>query len=105
MQSQLLVSKAVAIWQKAHPDQDVPCYRVDVSDQSGELWDALAQWLTDENRPTGQLMMSGVGPLLWVQSGHVVLHMAAPLEHDAAKLAKLSNSVFEIDAGRGSMTE
>jgi hypothetical protein len=98
MHSRALVAKAVAMWQAAHPDQYVPCYTADISKQCGELWDALVEWLTAEGRPAGQLMMSGVGPLLWVRSGHVVLHMLAPLQYDAAKLAAASHSVFPTEA-------
>lgn len=101
MRSRAVVGEAVAAWQADHPDQSVPCYTADVSDQCGELWDALAEWLTAEGRPVGQLMMSGVGPLLWVRSGHVVLHVLAPLHYDAAKLAAVSRSVFAADAEPG----
>src|SRR5262245_16551694 len=77
--SRLVVDKVVESWNAEHPDRRLPCYLVDVSEQSGDLWDGLVEWLTAEHRPVGQLMMSGVGPLLWVCSGHVVLHMLAPL--------------------------
>jgi hypothetical protein len=92
--SQAVVDEVVASWQAEHPGQPVPCYIVDVSDQSGELWDALAEWLTAEGSQAGDLMMSGVGPLLWVRSGHVVLQVLAPLQHDPAKLAAASHDAF-----------
>ncbi|QDU19849.1 hypothetical protein [Urbifossiella limnaea] len=98
MHSRALVATAVAAWRAEHPDQLVPCYMADVSDQCGELWDALAEWLTAERRPAGQLMMSGAGPLLWLRSGHVVLHVPAPLQYDAARLAVVSRSVFTVEA-------
>src|SRR5262245_40784929 len=98
MSSRVLVAKAVAAWQADHPDQRAPCYIADVSDQCGEVWDALVEWLTAEGRPAGDLMLSGVGPLLWVRSGHVVLHVAAPRLCDANKLAAVSHSVFVTEA-------
>jgi phosphatidate phosphatase APP1 len=93
--SRLVVDEVIAGWQAEQSDQSVPCYIADISDQCGELWDALAEWLTTEGCPAGHLMMSGVGPLLWVRSGHVVLHVLAPLQYGGAKLAAASRSVFD----------
>lgn len=98
--SQVVVEQVVAIWQADHPDQPVPCYVADVSDQCGEVWDALAEWLTSEGRPAGHLMMSGAGPLIWVRSGHAVLHVLAPLDYDAAELAAASRGAFASDTER-----
>jgi hypothetical protein len=93
-QSKLLADEIIAKWHSEHPDESVPCYIADVSDQCGEVWDALAEWLTAENRPAGNLLMSGVGPLLWMQSGHVVLHVLSPINYGSTKLAAASHSVF-----------
>jgi hypothetical protein len=46
-------------------------------------------------------MMSGVGPLLWVRTGHVVLHVLAPLQCGSAKLAAASCGAFASDAEPG----
>ncbi len=100
-----VVEQTVAAWQSEHPDQPIPCYMLDVSDQSGEVWDALAEWLMAEGRPAERLMMSGVGPLLWLRSGHVVLHVLAPPEYGATKLAAASRGVFEPDAEPSTTTE
>jgi len=40
----------------------IPIYLADVSNQEGEVWDALIEWLLLEGRPVGQLLVSGVGP-------------------------------------------
>jgi hypothetical protein len=99
--SRRVVDDAVASWHAEHPGRPIPCYTVDVSDQSGELWDALAAWLTAEARPAVHLMMSGVGPLLWVRSGHVVLHALSPLQYGPARLAAMSRGAFPPDAEPG----
>jgi hypothetical protein len=96
--SRAVVEEVVASWQAEHPDQPVPCYTADVSDQCGEVWDALDEWLTAEERPADHLMVSGAGPLLWLRSGHVALHVLAPLQYDPAKLAATSRSVFASGA-------
>lgn len=98
MQSRALVAKTFATWQADHPEQPVPCYMADVSDQCSELWDALVERLTTEGRPAGELMMSGVGPLLWLKSGHVVLHVLAAFEHSAAKLVTVSRNLYVAEA-------
>jgi hypothetical protein len=96
--SRLVVEEVVATWQSAHPEPPVPCYFVDVSDQAGEVWHALADWLKAEGRPAGNLLMGGSGPLLFVRSGHVVLHILAPLQYGTAKLVAASRSAFAPDA-------
>jgi hypothetical protein len=101
LNSRTMVDEVVACWQVQHPDQPAPCFIVDVSDQEGDLWDALHEWLTAEGRPAGNLMMSGVGPLLWVRTGHVVLHVLAPLQYGSAKLAAASRGAFASDAEPG----
>lgn len=101
--SRVVVDEVVASWQAEHPDRPTPCFIADVSDQCGELWDALAEWLTAEGLPAGHLMMSGIGPLLWVRSGRVVLHVLAPLHYGSAKLATASRGAFAQDAEPGSV--
>lgn len=96
-----VVEEVVASWQVEHPDQPVPCYIIDVSDQSGEVWDALAEWLTAEGQPAGHLMLSGAGPLLCVRSGHVVLHVLAPLQFGPAKLTAACCRAFAPGAEPG----
>ncbi len=103
--SRAVVEEVVASWQAEHPGQPVPCYTVDVSDQCGEVWDALAAWLSADGRPAGHLMMSGAGPLLWVRSGHVVLHVLAPLQYGPAKLAAASRGAFAPDPERGATAD
>jgi hypothetical protein len=90
----MVVDEVVAAWQSAHAELPLPCYVADVSDQAGEIWDALAVWLTAEGLSAGDLMMSGTGPLLWVRSGHVVFHVLATLQHGAAKLTAASRDAF-----------
>lgn len=99
--SRAVVDQVVTTWQAEHPERSAPCFLADVSDQCGELWDALAEWLAAEGRPAGQLLYAGSGPLLWVRSGHVVLHALAPLQVGPAKLAAASRSAFTPDTGTG----
>ena len=57
---------------------DVVFRRIDLSDQSGEMWDTLKEWF--RNQPSdGTVMFSGYGAIVWVRSGRVVgeIHYAA----------------------------
>jgi hypothetical protein len=96
--SQKVVEKVITTWHDENPTEPIPSYIADVSDQCGEVWDALNAWLEAERRPTGQLMMSGVGPLLWLRSGHVIVHVLAPLIFEDYKLTAISRGVFAPDA-------
>jgi phosphatidate phosphatase APP1 len=89
-----VVDQFVTEWNSESPDLPIPSYIADVSEQCGELWDALAEWLTKENCPAGQLLMSGVGPILWTRSGRVMLHVLAPCAHERTMLITVTRSVF-----------
>ena len=96
--SQSVVAQVVASWESEHPDVPVPCYTADVSDQCGEVWDALGEWLMAEDRTAaGPLMASGAGPLLWLRSGHMVHHVLTPFRYGSAELAVASRSAFASD--------
>jgi hypothetical protein len=91
--SRRVVEAVVESWQVTHPDLPAPCYVVDVSEQCGELWDALRDWLESEDRPASQLMMSGAGPLLWVHNSRVVAH-AFPNQLGHAKVEAVCHSMW-----------
>lgn len=92
-----VVAQIIGSWAAEHPDQPAPCYIADVSDQCGEVWDALAAWLAVEGCPAGPIMTSGVGPLLWLRSGNVVHHVLAPIQSGVARLVAASRDAF-VDA-------
>ena len=92
--SQKVVVEVVESWNATNPDLPAYCYIADLSDQCGEIWDALVEWLTDEGRPPGQLMMSGVGPLLWVRTGHVIAQVLNPNQFSAVKLIAATHSMW-----------
>jgi hypothetical protein len=91
--SQALVEAVVESWQKKQPQLAAPYFIADVSEQCGEVWDELGEWLKVEGRPAGQLLMSGAGPLLLIHNAHVVVH-AFPLTLGTEKLEQLCQSVW-----------
>jgi hypothetical protein len=92
--SQKVVGEVVESWNATNPDASAPCYIIDLSDQCGEIWDAVAEWLTGEGRTTERLMMCGVGPLLWVTAGHVVAEVLNPNQFGANKLIAATRSIW-----------
>lgn len=100
-QSRAVVEQVVMAWLSDYPDQPVPCYVVDVSEQRGEVWDVLCEWLTIERLEVSLFVMSGAGPLIWVQAGRVVHQVLSPLHSSAAILAAVSRRVFKMAAESG----
>jgi hypothetical protein len=96
--AQSIVRNVVESWQAARPDLAAPCYKADLSEQSGEVWDAVRAWLTAEGRPADALTFGGYGPILWLRSGRVIAH-ALPLSFGggtlaAAKLSAVTAGIF-----------
>jgi hypothetical protein len=91
----------VAAWTSTEPDCSVPVYRVDLSDQEGEVWTNIRKWLREESQPHDSLTYGGNGALLWIRSGAVVASVpyVAAIEH--AKLMAITKSIFEYRAAKG----
>ncbi len=92
--SRKLAESMIVHWRSTDRLQYLTCCVVDVSEQSGELWETIGAWLMAQGLPAGPLMMSGAGPLLWLRSGRVVLHVVAPLQYNSRQLAAVTASVF-----------
>jgi hypothetical protein len=69
--SEIEVRRLLETWERGHPDCTAAAYRVDLSEQEGEIWNALGDWLRAESQP-GQMMAAGAGALLWTRSGSIV---------------------------------
>jgi hypothetical protein len=74
----------------------VPYFVADVSDQSGELWDALREWLLADDTATEQAVWSGSGMLLWLRSGKVVHQMIDPMNYAPGDVAAVSERAFSL---------
>ena len=50
--------------------------QIDLSEQSGDIWDAVAEWLESQDIPdAGSLMYGGGGAIIWVRSGNIVRYV------------------------------
>jgi hypothetical protein len=72
----------------------VPYFVVDVSDQHGEVWDALREWLQADDTATEHVVWAGSGALLWIRAGKVVYQMIDPMMHARADIAAISKKAF-----------
>jgi hypothetical protein len=95
-QSEIVVRKLVEKWHSAHPTVPIPVYRVDLSDQSGEVWEAISSWLQSEGRPVDRLTFGGYGSLLWITSGSIIAHSIFPAATEQAKLFNATVSIFGL---------
>jgi hypothetical protein len=86
-QSRAVVLRLIEAWNGT--DHVLPCYVADVSGQEGEVWDALNEWLTNQDQPADPILYSGCGALLRVDSGRVGHHVTAPFTHNVSQLTLL----------------
>ena len=72
-QSRGVVTDAFAQLRRSAPTLDISIVEIDVTEQSGDIWDRVTAWLTDQNNvdPT-TYMYSGAGSVAWVRDGNVV---------------------------------
>lgn len=74
-QSEAAVRELIAAWKADQPRLSVEAFRIDLSDQSGEIWVATRAWLRDERQPYDTLSYGGGGAIVWLRSGRVVATM------------------------------
>src|SRR5262245_60133071 len=70
-QSNSAFRQFVATRTSTDPDCPASAYCVDLSDQVGDVWTTLREWLREEGQPFDELTYGGYGALLWVRSGAV----------------------------------
>jgi hypothetical protein len=97
-QSETAFRNFVGTWSSTEPECSVPAYRVDLSDQEGEVWRAIREWLREEGQPFNELTYGGYGALLWVCSGAVVASVPYVAVVERAKLLAVTKSIFERHA-------
>ena len=92
--AEITFSDFLAEWGSLEPDHSIPVYRVDLSDQDGEIWDSVRKWLKKEIRNETSFTYGGYGALLWVRSGTVVASVPAVVKIERAKLVALTQQHF-----------
>lgn len=87
--------------QHAYQSEDIPIYRVDLSDQEGELRVCIRKWLKDDGQPHDSLSYGGYGAMLWVRRGTVGAYVPYLAEVECDKLMAMTRGVFELVTGSG----
>ena len=85
--------------QRAYQTENIPVYRVDLSNQEGEVWIGIRKWLEDGGQPYDSLSYGGYGAMLWVRLGAVAAYVPYLAEIECDKLVAMTRSVFELGAG------
>ncbi|VTS00331.1 unnamed protein product [Gemmata massiliana] len=80
--------------EKIRPELVAPIYSADLSDQQGEIWDAVRNWIEAEGRPVDHLTFSGVGPLLWLRFGRILAHVPFAGHYELDQLLAVTSGVF-----------
>ena len=93
--SESVVKSLVEGWASLHPDHPVPAYVADLSDQSGEVWRSIREWLAAEAQAVDNLTYGGYGALLWSKLGIIILSLPYAGEHGVGKLLALTESAFQ----------
>jgi hypothetical protein len=92
--SQATFREFAAAWNSSEPDLPTPVYRVDLSNQEGEIWEAIRLWLRAQNQPFDELTYSGCGALLWVRLGSVIESVLSVEIVEKANLFAISKRIF-----------
>lgn len=71
-----IAERMIAEWNREHPNADIDLLQIDVSEQSGDIWDAVAVWFESQHIPdVGSLMYGGAGSIIWVRSGTIMQYV------------------------------
>lgn len=100
-QSDVAIRELLAAWQVDQASLALPAFRIDLTDQSGEIWEATRAWLRDERQPYDMLTYSGGGAIVWLRSGRVVATMPDAYR-GRDQLRATTMSLFADEPGAGS---
>lgn len=84
-----------------YPDAQIPVYRVDLSEQEGEVWVGIRQWLKEEGQPHDWLSYGGYGATLWLRLGKVAAYVPYLAKIECHELIAMTRGVFEFGASAG----
>lgn len=84
--------------QREYPTEEIPVYRVDLSEQEGEVWVGIRKWLKEEGQPHDWLSYGGYGAMLWVRLGKVAAYVPYLAEIERHKLMAMTRGVFDLGA-------
>ena len=91
------VQEMEASWAADHPDCPAPVFCADLSDQKGDVWESVREWLRSEGLPVDLLTFGGNGALLWVRSGSVIASVPYAAGVEPGKLLAATRRIFQCN--------
>ena len=93
--------RMITDWNSEHPGANIDLSQIDLSEQSGNMWEAVHIWLESQSVPDiGPLMFGGVGSIMWVRLGTIVQYVINANSETVNGMVALMSQCFsgqEID--------
>lgn len=86
---------------REYQSEEIPVYRVDLSDQEGDVWLGIRSWLKTDGQPHDWLSYGGYGAMLWVRRGKVTAYVPYLAEIECHKLIAMTRGAFDLGGGSG----
>jgi len=82
-------------WNHQHNDATIALSQVDLTEQSGEMWDAMNDWLASQDiaDATG-LLYGGAGAVIWIRSGEIIRYVINANAETVDGLLEIMNHSF-----------
>lgn len=92
--SESIVADFLEFWKINEPTRAIPVYRVDLSEQCGEIWESIRTWLRDEDQEVDRITYGGYGALLCVRAGKIALAIPNVSTENPSQLVSAMETVF-----------
>jgi len=94
LQARRRVRSFVEVWNHQNLGSAVTFYRLDLTEQEGEIWDAVGQWLHGQPVPP-QIMVAGAGSLIWVSKGRIDHLLLSAVAISTKELIETTHRTFK----------
>ena len=86
-----VAQRLIERWNREQTDAPLVLSMINLTEQTGEMWDSVADWLAAQDiHDSNALMYGGVGPIIWLQSGRIVQYVTdASAETDDALIDRM----------------
>jgi hypothetical protein len=86
----------IADWKSENPTANIDLLQIDLSGQSGEMWDAVEEWLGSQSIPDAEaLMYGGYDPIMWVRSGTIVRYVINAKSETETCLGRTDEAILQ----------
>ena len=82
-------------WKTKHPDYEDAAYRIDLTEQQGELWGRLREWPAGQSQDTDAITYGGAGAILLSRSGRIVAAITNAAQQTHDELLEITTRAFD----------